>query len=174
MAKIITTKNVDVWSGYAERLRAMLYEFNSMQYSEEANLLIVSEYKDRLWDEVFEIERETGPKKEFWKNLKPGDHLQKDTYFKTFNDGRSSWENKIEYTHIIDFDDDNAQCETFTVTENSVYAGFFMEHTLSSKSMAFNVLAKKMIPVTKEEWDAQMNLMNTLKQNYNESRGNKD
>ncbi len=170
MSKIITVRNREMWKKYAELLRNVGDALKNFDYRQKDMLLFAS-IEPKMWAEVREVENLLEPKCKFWDSIVPSEHIEVGGYYKTFKDDHSLLNRiRIEYFHVLEVNEERVTVEQFSVTENTIYIGWSMETTLDAKNFALCIIDKTIIPIEKAEWDKHLQTLNTLKDNYNESR----
>jgi hypothetical protein len=170
MSKIITVRNREMWKKYTELLRNVGYALKSFDYRQRDMLLFAS-IEPKMWAEVQEVENLLEPKCKFWDSIVPSEHIEVGGYYKTFRDDHSLLNRiRIEYFHVLEVNEERVTVEQFSVTENTIYIGWSMETTLDAKNFALCIIDKTIITIEKVEWDKHLQTLNTLKDNYNESR----
>ena len=170
MSKIITVRNREMWKKYTELLRNVGDALKNFDYRQRDMLLFAS-IESKMWAEVREVENLLEPKCKFWDSIVPSEHIEVGGYYKTFKDDHSLLNRiRIEYFHVLEVNEERVTVEQFSVTENTIYIGWSMETTLDAKNFALCIIDKTIIPIEKAEWDKHLETLNTLKENYNESR----
>ena len=170
MSKIITVRNREMWKKYAELLRNVGDALKNFDYRQRDMLLFAS-IEPKMWAEVREVENLLEPKYKFWDSIVPSEHIEVGRYYKTFKDDHSLLNRiRIEYFHVLEVNEERITVEQFSVNENAIYIGWSMETTLDAKNFALCIIDKTIISIEKAEWDKHLQTLNTLKDNYNESR----
>lgn len=170
MSKIITVRNLEMWKKYAELLRNVGYALNRFD-NRQKDMLLFASIEPKMWDEILEVERLLEPKCEFWNSIVPEEHIEVGGYYKTFRDDHSLANRiRIEYFHVLEVNEERVTVEQFSVTENTIDNGWSMDTKLDAKNFALCIIDKSIVPIEKAEWNKHLKTLNTLKDNYNESR----
>lgn len=166
---IITLKNHEMWSDYINKVRDTLWALNKLSWSDQDKLSIKA-HKDRLWQEVHAIDKQLSPFNEYWQSLVIGDHIKKGAYYKRHMSPSLPYHDNYEYVHMLDFDDEWVTVEEFIVTEDSFCRTQFMDvpSKYSAKNFVLELVDHHIVEIDKSEWDKQLELLNTLKRNFDE------
>ena len=172
----MTFKNREKWVGYAEHLRQTNYAIQNLQLIKGSEKLLLKSVKST--DEMIEIEKKADPLNELWNNVDLS-IVKIGGFYKRVQKSRSfSFQDKTEYYHVLcdsEKEDGFVECETITLSNNGIYARLedeedFWADRIFKKTFAIDILDKRCIECSEEEFNMAKDMYINLKKTYHDSR----